>query len=59
MRLRFIEEHGHGFAVNRLCKVLDVSERGPLAPIAAELPVKGNELTWVFWPTSRNSPVSA
>ena len=28
MRFRFIEEHGHEFPTNRLCKVLDVSERG-------------------------------
>jgi len=28
MRFRFIEEHGRGFPINRLCQVLDVSERG-------------------------------
>lgn len=28
MRFRFIEEHGRDFPVNRLCQVLDVSERG-------------------------------
>lgn len=28
MRFRFIEEHGREFPTNRLCKVLDVSERG-------------------------------
>ncbi|WP_127563095.1 IS3 family transposase [Nioella ostreopsis] len=28
MRFRFIEEHGGEFPTNRLCKVLDVSERG-------------------------------
>lgn len=28
MRFRFIEEHGRGFPTNRLCKVLEVSERG-------------------------------
>ena len=28
MRFRFIEEHGRDFPTNRLCKVLDVSERG-------------------------------
>ncbi len=28
MRFRFIEEHGHEFPINRLCKVLDVSTRG-------------------------------
>lgn len=28
MRFRFIEEHGRDFPTNRLCQVLDVSERG-------------------------------
>lgn len=28
MRFRFIEEHGREFQTNRLCQVLDVSERG-------------------------------
>jgi hypothetical protein len=28
MGFRFIEEHGREFPTNRLCKVLDVSERG-------------------------------
>ena len=28
MRFRFIEEHGRAFPVNRLCQVLEVSERG-------------------------------
>ena len=28
MRFRFIEEHGREFPTNRLCQVLDVSERG-------------------------------
>jgi hypothetical protein len=28
MRFRFIEEHGREFPINRLCRVLDVSERG-------------------------------
>ena len=28
MRFQFIEEHGYEFPTNRLCKVLDVSERG-------------------------------
>ena len=28
MRFRFIEEHGREFSTNRLCQVLDVSERG-------------------------------
>lgn len=28
MRFRFIEEHSHEFPTNRLCQVLDVSDRG-------------------------------
>ncbi|CUH78786.1 hypothetical protein TRM7557_02040 [Tritonibacter multivorans] len=28
MRFRFIEEHGCDYPTNRLCQVLDVSERG-------------------------------
>ena len=28
MRFAFVEEHRHGFAVNRLCEIMDVSPRG-------------------------------
>ncbi len=39
-----------GVSTNHLGKVLDVSERG-LHSLS--------QLTWEFWPTSRNSPVLA
>ena len=55
MRFRFIEEHQNSFQTARLCRVMDVSERGLRAFRSRPASPQVSGLTWSLWRISKNN----